>query len=275
LMMLQYIFKVPGYLPPPPPGEVCGVDPTGDELGCQWHGFCMGGGGLAYRPSVSVSGAADKLVAEEPVVADGLMRVPIDLTVAESVCGLDISLGYDAHTLRFKEVDGGDGYDFWAVDTRQAGVVRIGAVPDIEMAKLMKPGTHRVGEVVFEVVGKGGMGLGWQRAEVYGAKVQPLSVEWVVKAGASNLPTQYALLQNYPNPFNPSTQIRYALPVDCQVRLEVYNVVGQRVATLVDGHQEAGYKAITWNAQDMASGIYFYKLTVNGFTSIRKMVLLK
>lgn len=88
-------------------------------------------------------------------------------------------------------------------------------------------------------------------------------------------PQVFALIQNYPNPFNPVTLIKYDLPVDCQVKLEIYNILGRRVANLVDGQQKAGYKRATWNACDFASGIYFYRLKAGNFTSTRKMVLLR
>ncbi len=291
LMALQSIFGVPGSVPPQPPYPDCGSDPTEDGLYCGIHAFCVGGKGLAYKPAESLAGAENKLVAGEPMVADGLVRIPVELTVTEPVCGLDISLGYDTGTLRYERVEGGEGYDFWAVDTREAGVVRIGAVPDIEMAKLLEPGTHRVGEVVFELEKRGDLGLRWQRAEVYGARVQPLSLEWVVKAGGGRLPTQFALEQNYPNPFNSTTLIRYAIPQATGERskgkgvsntsylipitLEVYNIVGEKVATLVDEKQAPGYRQVKWDARDIASGIYFYRLTGGGFTSVHKMVLLK
>jgi len=278
VMALQFIFGVLGSTPPRPPYPGCGSDPTGDDLGCGWHEFCMGGGkGMAYKPSMSVKGVENRLVVGEILPVDGVVGVSVDLILSEAVCGYDISLGYDASSLRFEEVVGGDSYDFYAVDTRQEGVVRIGGVPDIEMAKLMEPGTHRVAEVVFSVEKKRDMGLSWKNVELYGSNVQPLSVEWVdglVKAGAG-LPTEFALNQNYPNPFNPTTLIKYDLPVDCQVRLDVYNVAGQRVAILVDGWQKVGYKTVSWDAQDLASGIYFYRLRAGDFSSIRKMVVLK
>jgi len=275
LMALQYVFGVPGSVPPPAPYPECGMDPTEDGLDCVWHPFCMGGkGAVVYKPPASAKDAENKLVVREVTAVDGEMRVPVDLTLSEVVCGFDISLGYDVSSLQFKEVVGGDGYDFYAVDTREDGIVRIGGVPDIEMAELMGAGTHRVGEILFTVEKKADMGLSWKNVEVYGSNVQPLSVEWVVKTGA-DLPTEFALSQNYPNPFNPTTLIKYELPLDCQVRLDIYNVVGQRVATLVDGEQSPGYKTATWNAQHLASGVYFYKLTAGDFTSIRKMLLLK
>lgn len=93
-------------------------------------------------------------------------------------------------------------------------------------------------------------------------------------------PTAFQLYQNYPNPFNPQTQIRYDLPVAGQVELVVYNVLGQRVRTLVDGFQDIGRKSVTWDGHDdsggeAASGIYFYKLKADGFQKTMKMVLVK
>lgn len=88
-------------------------------------------------------------------------------------------------------------------------------------------------------------------------------------------PSDYALSQNYPNPFNPITEIKYTLPHDSYVRLEVYSTLGQKVATLVDQRQTAGYKSLRWDASSLASGIYFYRISAADFTSTRKMVLLK
>ncbi|MEW6060297.1 MAG: 5'-nucleotidase C-terminal domain-containing protein [Bacteroidota bacterium] len=88
-------------------------------------------------------------------------------------------------------------------------------------------------------------------------------------------PTEFRLEQNYPNPFNPATTIRFAVPVTGLVTLKVYNVLGQEIATLISGELSAGQKEIVWNAKDVASGIYFYKLEVDGFTATRKMILVK
>jgi len=89
------------------------------------------------------------------------------------------------------------------------------------------------------------------------------------------LPKEFSLSQNYPNPFNPVTQIKYALPRDCWVRLNVYNILGQKIASLVDGEQKAGYKTVRWDAGSFSSGIYFYRISAGDFTSTRKMVLLR
>jgi len=90
-----------------------------------------------------------------------------------------------------------------------------------------------------------------------------------------SLPNHFSLSQNYPNPFNPITQIRYALPRDCWVRLEIYNILGQRVAKLLDERQRAGYKTARWDASGVASGVYIYRIQAGDFAQTRRMILLK
>ena len=97
--------------------------------------------------------------------------------------------------------------------------------------------------------------------------------------GGSALPQGFALGHNYPNPFNPSTMIPFQLPVATHVRLDVFNVLGQHVATLVDAERPAGSHAAKWDATDaagqaMAAGVYLYRLTVDGWQQTQRMVLI-
>jgi hypothetical protein len=100
---------------------------------------------------------------------------------------------------------------------------------------------------------------------------------------STSFPAEIALEQNYPNPFNPATVIRYSLPARVgptllsvyPVSLRVYNMLGQQVATLVDGIQAPGYKAVSWNASEVPSGLYYYRLTVGAYNEIKKMMLVK
>ena len=89
------------------------------------------------------------------------------------------------------------------------------------------------------------------------------------------IPSKYELSQNYPNPFNPSTTIRYSIPEAGNIKLNVYNMLGQEVASLVNGFKQAGTYSITWNANNLASGIYFYTLQTGSFRISKKMLLIK
>jgi len=91
----------------------------------------------------------------------------------------------------------------------------------------------------------------------------------------TELPIEFALLGNYPNPFNASTMIEYQLPEASDVKLEVYNLIGEKVATLVNGAEEAGYKTVIWDASEVSSGLYFYRLTCGDFSEAKMMMLVK
>ena len=88
-------------------------------------------------------------------------------------------------------------------------------------------------------------------------------------------PSPELTLGNYPNPFNPSTKIEFTLPAPAQVHLDVYNVLGQKVVTLIDMPLSAGKHSVTWDGQSAPSGVYYYRLTAGNFTQNRKMLLLK
>jgi hypothetical protein len=88
-------------------------------------------------------------------------------------------------------------------------------------------------------------------------------------------PSTFKLHQNYPNPFNPPTTISYDLPTRSHVTLKIFNVLGQEVSTLVDDDAEAGRHQVRWNADRLASGVYFYRLQAGKFIENRKMILLR
>ena len=98
----------------------------------------------------------------------------------------------------------------------------------------------------------------------------------------NNAVKEYRLFQNYPNPFNPSTVIEFALPAQSNVTISVFNIIGQKVAVLFKGTENAGNHSVTWNAQNLSSGVYFYKIDAvginnknNSFTSFKKAILIK
>ncbi len=96
-----------------------------------------------------------------------------------------------------------------------------------------------------------------------------------VKQISNTTPTKFQLAQNYPNPFNPTTIIKYELPKSGLVSLSIYNILGQKVATLFNGFQKSGVYKVNFDASKLASGVYLYRLEANGLTLTKKMVLLK
>jgi len=89
------------------------------------------------------------------------------------------------------------------------------------------------------------------------------------------LPERFFLLNNYPNPFNSSTTISYDLPQPGKVTIDIYDILGRKVQTLVNGHQQAGSHSLIWNADGFSSGVYFYKLQAGEYCEAKKMLLLK
>ncbi|MFI5145515.1 MAG: T9SS type A sorting domain-containing protein [Ignavibacteria bacterium] len=96
----------------------------------------------------------------------------------------------------------------------------------------------------------------------------------VNKQGIS-VPETYSLSQNYPNPFNPSTTIDYQLPISGFVKISVFDVLGQEVKTLVNEYKQAGTYNVRFDASELPSGVYFYKITSGDFTGTKKLTLIK
>jgi subtilisin family serine protease len=140
---------------------------------------------------------------------------------------------------------------------------------DLKSSNLL--GVLRVGNGSIELNGNGSLTI-----------PSPTDTVALRITGSVALPKTFALDQNYPNPFNPQTVIQYQLPVDSRVEIRIYNTLGEEVTTLIDGEQPAGYKSVTWNGANIASGVYFCRLhavsaadSKNNFTQTRKLMLLR
>jgi len=121
--------------------------------------------------------------------------------------------------------------------------------------------------------GNGGAGEIYRLQSIaFKGNPRPTSVR---ESRKGQLPKRFKLEQNYPNPFNPTTVIGYQLPAVSYVSLRVYDVLGREVATLVNGRQSAGYYNITFDAVNLPSGVYFYKIVAEKFSSVKKLVLVK
>ncbi len=116
----------------------------------------------------------------------------------------------------------------------------------------------------------------FEDGETIGSPFEPyMLTSYLTDVNSSNIPPVFQLRQNSPNPFNATTFISYSLPKASNVKLQIYNLKGQLVETLVDEDKPAGFHYLIWNAKDMSSGIYFYKLYTDTFTSIKKCIILK
>ena len=109
-------------------------------------------------------------------------------------------------------------------------------------------------------------------SHVVGSKTSSLTA---VKEQHNNIPTQFALKQNYPNPFNPTTNIEFDLPQRAYVQLDVYNLLGEKVSTLVNSNMNAGTHSVTFNPGNLSSGLYIYQLKAGDVTMSRKMLFMK
>jgi predicted outer membrane repeat protein len=117
-------------------------------------------------------------------------------------------------------------------------------------------------------------GLGELRSDM-GAYGGGDSVQVGVDDGQTRIPGEFAIYQNYPNPFNTTTTIRYSLPAASDVTLDIYDVLGRKVARLVEERQPAGYHRALWQASDVNSGVYFYKIKAGGRSETGRMILIK
>jgi hypothetical protein len=108
-----------------------------------------------------------------------------------------------------------------------------------------------------------------------GAGVYKLDLTTDVEQIDNQIPSDYLLEQNYPNPFNPSTKIQFAVPKESFTRLEIFNTLGEKVSTLVSETLSTGTYEYEWNAEGLPSGVYFYRLSTNSFSELKKMILLR
>ncbi|MCL4540712.1 MAG: carboxypeptidase regulatory-like domain-containing protein [Bacteroidetes bacterium] len=150
----------------------------------------------------------------------------------------------------------------------------------------LAPGTYTVSTDVVGFTSSGSQ----TSSPTYDASGNPVSSTSNLTVSPDNLatavqqsiarPVNYTLDQNYPNPFNPTTQIAFSIPSPMHVNVTIFNILGQRIATIVDANMGAGSHVVMWNARNsngvmMPSGVYFYRLSTPNFTAVKKMLLLK
>jgi len=131
---------------------------------------------------------------------------------------------------------------------------------------------------------EGNLGLSPNATDLQWSSVQQWTYTWIgdtagvatsVERNPELRPADFQLVQNYPNPFNPTTTIQYRIPVKSHVILEIYNVQGRKIRTLLDSYEEAGLHSVEFNASDLSSGVYFYRINAGDFSEMKKMILMK
>jgi hypothetical protein len=240
----------------------------------------------------------DSLVVSDATAAPGDTGVSVIVSLVNSspLTWTSIPLAYDPAVLQCDRIVLNESlfgeweFQFTQID-RDSGLIIIGLVNQFSSDSVppLTPGRYEIANLLFSVnataetttvfIDTTSTPCHWLQANC----VIPVFLpgEFVITRGVNDLetswsiPRDYRLSQNYPNPFNPQTTIRYALPQNAQVKLVVYNIAGQEIETLVYGEQEAGYHKCVWEGEDVASGIYFYRLQAGDFVQTRKMVVIR
>ena len=256
-------------------------------------------------PSVIFAGAGHQFAVSKPAAQNNAVVVPLVVTNEANLAAIDNPLKFtEGVTLR--EVQFTDRVNYFDlkianIDNEKHTVV-IGLLPQIsaEAKPDLAEGTGAVANLVFEVNDPSVTEVTLEAIELQNPghylmyvyhdfnkdgtpsiRVERPEFENVtvalsgVASTKSELPTDYALEQNYPNPFNPSTEISFDLPNAGHVELSVFNILGQKVATLIDEQREAGHHVATFNADQFSSGVYFYRIAAADFSATKKMLLLK
>ncbi|MFH1700168.1 MAG: choice-of-anchor J domain-containing protein [Candidatus Zixiibacteriota bacterium] len=210
---------------------------------------------------------------------DGRFDISLTLSNGNSLAGLEIHLSYDSEQIEFIGVNSDilPGLVANAEDNNihlawidiDKPLKKSDDVDAVKLTFRMRNNNDNPPSIKYDRVIAAD-----ERARQYSVFVSNLSLSSGV------IPSRFSLAQNYPNPFNPITKIAFHLPVINEVRLDVFNVLGQRVRTLVDGLKEPGVHSVIWDGKDdagalVASGIYFYSLKTESHIACRKMILLK
>jgi hypothetical protein len=231
--------------------------------------------------------------------------VPIELKNIQTMAAMDLPLKYsEGVTLEEVTFDGTRSQDFdfkWATIDNSKSTVVIGLVPMMFGEKSdLEPGNGIIANLVFKVddptiktiqitpvtltdPDHSLMFIHADAGQLKESVPQLAGFEVALPGkdiGGNSLPTKYDLFQNAPNPFNPSTSISFDLPKATQVRMEVLNVLGQKVKTLVNDFREAGTQTVIWDGTDnsgssVASGMYFYRISAGDYSATKKMMMLK
>lgn len=298
LYIWRFFYQTPpGSPPPPPPYPNCGLDPTSDTLVCESHQcdspHLLAGQDMEFGGSLSLG--------EFMLKGDELI-VPVHLANVETVSAFDWKAEYNPALITPKLVDNKglitEDFDFFIVCRNdEEGWIRTGALLDSTLARNLPPRKYQIANMIFTV----------NRAQVdleglvrlTDGELIYLHKSFAVQIGdgdggsgamsatsSSRTPYVFMLLRNRPNPFGENTQIEYSLPKTSSVSLNIYDISGRLIRTLVDGRKEPGHYTVHWNGKNddetlVPSGVYFYRIVARcidgteGYKMTKKMLLLR
>ncbi len=207
------------------------------------------------------------------------IKVPVSIDDMSGVLGAYMSISYDASRLKAVSVSPSDMMSQFMFQSNIEG-------DEVKIAFASADGVEGSGDIAyikFETIPGVSDGLETTLLRIKDIQLNegliPAATEQT-ELSLDVIPETYALSQNYPNPFNPETVIHYDLPVRSHVAISVFNMMGQKVARLVDGEMDAGSHSLVWNAKDsngenLASGVYLYRMETDGFVQTRKLILMR
>lgn len=203
-----------------------------------------------------------------------MISIPVELENAANVHSVEVQFEYNPSELEFVNTDTGEGNNTNIQTVNKNGRLTLVAVSSEEM-KNGKVATLQFKKLNSNSVSQLGATYKLNKDQLSGGETLSIGNSVTGVEDINGIPVQYELSQNYPNPFNPSTIINFAVPKEGFYQLNIYNILGQKAATLVNKELSAGHHSVTFNAAGLASGIYIYTLEGNGINLVRKMQLIK
>lgn len=206
--------------------------------------------------AAKVSGTNEEVNLYAP---DGII-IPIELSMCESL------VNEDNVELIWRTVSETNNYGFYIERSKDNNWEEIGFV---------KGNGNSTKEILYSYVDREPLEVGVYYYRLRQVDFDGTSEEYKFPLVNIKAPENFELFQNYPNPFNPETNIKFNLKEKGHVKLIVYNILGQVIDVLVDKELEAGYHKVIFNARNLSSGVYIYKISVNNFNETKKMILIK
>ena len=240
------------------------------------------GAGLTSLPLQGLAALGNPTMISSDVRGDGdEVTLSIDVNGVVDLMCANLTVNYDPAVYQTVSVDEGgflsNGADLFFNSVENTGEVKIylarlnGAAPSVS-------GCGELAEITFKAKGEieSDFTIFYDLRNRFGKTIE----SGVLSTAGSGLPETFKLEQNYPNPFNPETAIAFRLPKAAQVKLEVFNILGESVTVLIDEWLSAGLHRINWDGRSksgetVSSGLYFYILKTGDFTSVKKMIMLK